>query len=82
MFGQLVLALVELMVGHLHALDVQIEFFARKQPFFSGEIAELEETQLRLPSSCCRARSAFLAMSKANWKHCPYSPFTSRFIQV
>ena len=80
--GQLVLALVQVVVGHLHALDVQVELLAGQQAFLAGQVAELEIAQLGSPSSCCRARSAFLAMSKANWKHWQYSPFTSRFIQA
>ena len=34
------------MVFHLHALDVQIEFFSGKQPFFPGEITKVQKSQL------------------------------------
>ena len=46
--GQLVLALVQFVVGHLHALDVQVELLAGQQAFLAGQVAELEIAQLRV----------------------------------
>ncbi len=48
MLGQLVLTLVELGIGHLHALDVQEEFLAREQAFLARQVAELQVAQLGL----------------------------------
>ena len=46
--GQLVLALVQLVVGQLHALDVEVELLAGEQALLAGEVAELEEGQVRV----------------------------------
>ena len=82
MLGQLVLALVEIVVGHLHGLDVEQQFFAGQQAFVSVEVVELNVGQGWSPSSFCRARSAFLATSKASWNALAYRALTSRFIKA
>jgi hypothetical protein len=47
-FGQLVLAQVVFMIGHLHALEVEVEPLAGQQAFLAREIAELQVGQARI----------------------------------
>lgn len=46
--GQLVLALVEVVVGHLHALDVHVELLPGQQALLAGQVAELKIAQFRI----------------------------------
>lgn len=48
MFGQLVFALIEVVISHFHALDVQVELFPGQQTLLADQIAELKITQLRV----------------------------------
>ena len=58
--GQLVLALVEVVVGHLHALDVQVELLAGQQALLAGQVAELEIAQLRVAQFVLQGALGFL----------------------
>src|SRR5438105_2126997 len=48
MLGHFIFAAVEVVVGHFHALDVQIELFASEQTLLAGQVAELKIAQFRV----------------------------------
>ena len=80
--GQLVLALVEVVVGHLHALDVQVELLAGQQALLAGQVAELEIAQFRVAQLVLQGALGLLGDVEGELEALAYSPFTSRFIQA
>ena len=46
--GQFILTLVEFVVGHLHALDIDVELFSRQQTLLAGQVAKLEKADFRV----------------------------------
>ena len=45
MFDHLIFALVEIVVGHFHGLDVEQQLFAREQSFIAIQVIELNVGQ-------------------------------------
>ncbi len=74
MLGQFVLAPVQLQVGHLHALHVQVELLPGQQSFLAGQVAELEVAQRRVAQLVLQGALGLLGDVEGELEHLPIQP--------